>query len=53
MSDLVARVTGQPRQLAYARWTDALARAGWRAEPVAAEQVPVGEALGRVTAAPV
>jgi putative molybdopterin biosynthesis protein len=40
-------------QLAYARWTDALARAGWRAEPVVAEHVPAAEGLGRVTAAPV
>jgi len=40
-------------QLAYARWTDALARAGWRAEPAVAEHVPAAEALGRVTTAPV
>jgi putative molybdopterin biosynthesis protein len=40
-------------QLAYARWIDALARAGWRAEPVVAEHVPAAEGLGRVTAAPV
>jgi putative molybdopterin biosynthesis protein len=40
-------------QLAYAQWTDALARAGWRAEPAVAEHVPAAEALGRVTAAPV
>ena len=39
-------------QLAYARWTDALARAGWRTAPVT-EQVPAAEGLGRVTAAPV
>jgi len=37
---------------AYALWTDACARAGWRAVPVA-EQVPVADGLGRVTAAPV
>jgi putative molybdopterin biosynthesis protein len=41
-----------PPELAYARWTDALARAGWRTGP-ATEHVPVGEGLGRVTAAPV
>lgn len=35
------------------QWTDALARAGWRAEPAVAEHVPAAEALGRVTAAPV
>jgi len=40
-------------QLAYAQWTDALARAGWRAEPAVAEHVPAAEALGRVTTAPV
>ncbi len=40
-------------QRAYARWTDALARAGWRTAPTVAEHVPAAEALGRVTAAPV
>jgi len=40
-------------QLAYAQWTDALARAGWQAEPAVAEHVPAAEALGRVTTAPV
>jgi putative molybdopterin biosynthesis protein len=38
---------------AYAQWLDALARAGWSARTCAAESVPVSEALGRVTAAPV
>jgi len=37
---------------AYAQWMDACAAAGWRAMP-AAEQVPVRDGLGRVTAAPV
>jgi putative molybdopterin biosynthesis protein len=37
---------------AYAAWLDSLARAGWEAVP-RAERAPVGEALGRVTAAPV
>ena len=37
---------------AYAQWIDACAAAGWRGTP-AAEDVPVREALGRVTAAPV
>ena len=49
-------------RVAYERWLDALARAGWPAragqEPGrtggdGAEPVPVGEALGRVTAGPV
>jgi putative molybdopterin biosynthesis protein len=45
-------------QVAYARWLDALARAGWSAPPGGpgtgrADLVPVGEALGRVTTAPV
>ena len=51
-------------RIAFARWTESLARAGWPAPGVpapggpvpgvgAAERVPVGEALGRVTAAPV
>ena len=53
MSD-ASRAGDRPApQVAYARWTDALARAGWRAEPVAAEHVPAAEGLGRVTAAPV
>src|SRR5215813_7598333 len=38
-------------QAAYAQWIDACASAGWRWTPTA-EQVPVGDALGRVTAAP-
>lgn len=49
---------------AYARWLNALAGAGWPGRPGAgcsgaesdargSEQVPVGEALGRVAAAPV
>lgn len=37
---------------AYAQWTDACARAGWRDEP-AAERVALADALGRVSAAPV
>jgi putative molybdopterin biosynthesis protein len=45
-------VTGSPGRpeprVAYDLWLDALHRAGWRAEPEA-EQVPVAEALGRVT----
>jgi putative molybdopterin biosynthesis protein len=42
--------SGQPRPaLAYARWLDSLTRAGWDAGP-AAEQVPVADALGRVSA---
>jgi putative molybdopterin biosynthesis protein len=41
----------EPRQ-AYALWLDSLSRAGWTAEP-GTEQVPVADALGRVTAAPV
>lgn len=50
-------------QAAYQRWLDALARAGWPSPPAAGdggeasgpgtELVPVNEALGRVTAAPV
>ncbi len=39
-------------EAAYAQWMDACAAAGWRGVP-AAEQVPVGEGLGRVTVAPV
>jgi putative molybdopterin biosynthesis protein len=38
-------------QAAYAQWIDACASAGWRWTPTA-EQVPVRDALGRVTAAP-
>jgi putative molybdopterin biosynthesis protein len=37
---------------AYAQWTGACARAGWRGTPTA-EQVPVRDALGRVTVAAV
>ena len=37
---------------AYAQWIDACTAAGWRGAP-AAEQVPVRDGLGRVTAAPV
>ena len=45
--------SGQPRPaLAYARWLDSLTRAGWDAGP-AAEQVPVADALGRVSADPI
>ena len=44
---------GKPSpQLAHALWTDACARAGWHAAPVA-EQVPAAAGLGRVTAVPV
>lgn len=39
-------------RLAYARWLDTLARAGWAGGPVI-EEVPAGSGLGRVTAAPV
>src|SRR5215469_3693721 len=41
--------TPSPRA-AYAQWVTACSDAGWHAGPVA-EQVPVQEALGRVTAA--
>ncbi len=42
--------SGQPRPaVAYALWLDSLTRAGWDAGP-AAEQVPVADALGRVSA---
>jgi len=45
--------SGQPRPaLAYVLWLDSLTRAGWDAGP-AAEQVPVADALGRVTADPI
>ena len=45
--------SAQPRPaLAYAHWLDSLTRAGWDAGP-AAEQVPVADALGRVTADPI
>jgi len=37
---------------AYSHWLEACAAAGWRG-PAAAEQVPVRDGLGRVTAAPV
>jgi putative molybdopterin biosynthesis protein len=40
-------------QVAYQRWLDALAGAGWSARRADTELVAVGEALGRVTAAPV
>jgi putative molybdopterin biosynthesis protein len=44
---------GQPRPvLAYARWLDSLTRAGWDAGP-ATEQVPVSDALARVSADPI
>src|SRR5262245_6934222 len=39
-------------QAAYAQWIDACASAGWRGTPTA-EQVPVRDALGWVTAGPV
>jgi len=45
--------SGQPRPaVAYAHWLDSLMRAGWEAGP-AAEQVPVADALGRVSADPI
>jgi putative molybdopterin biosynthesis protein len=45
--------SGQPRPaLAYALWLDALTRAGWDAGPTT-EQVPVADALGRVSADPI
>ncbi|MGD0702229.1 MAG: molybdopterin molybdotransferase MoeA [Trebonia sp.] len=45
--------SAQPRPaLAYARWLDSLARAGWDAEP-ATERVAVTSALGRVSAGPI
>ena len=45
--------SGQPRPAAaYALWLDSLTRAGWEAGP-AAEQVPVADALGRVSAEPI
>jgi putative molybdopterin biosynthesis protein len=45
--------SAQPRPArAYAHWLDSLTRAGWSAGPTA-EQVPVADALGRVTAGPV
>jgi putative molybdopterin biosynthesis protein len=37
---------------AYVLWLDSLSRVGWAAKPVS-EQVPVADALGRVSAAPV
>ena len=45
--------SGQPRPaLAYAHWLDSLTRAGWDAG-LAAEQVPVADALARVSAGPI
>jgi putative molybdopterin biosynthesis protein len=45
--------SGQPRPaLAYAHWLDSLTRAGWDAGP-AAEEVPVADALARVSAGPI
>ena len=38
---------------ALERWTESLTRAGWSVPGADAEPVPVGDALGRVTAAPV
>ncbi len=41
-------------RIALERWTESLARAGWSAPgDEAATRIPVGEALGRATAAPV
>ena len=39
-------------QAAYAQWIAACTSAGWRGDPTA-EQVPVRDGLGRVTAAPI
>jgi len=45
--------SGQPRPgLDYAHWLDSLTRLGWDAGP-AAEQVPVADALARVSAEPI
>jgi putative molybdopterin biosynthesis protein len=45
--------SGQPRPaLAYSLWLDSLSRLGWDARP-GAEQVPVADALGRVSADPI
>jgi putative molybdopterin biosynthesis protein len=45
--------SAQPRPArAYAHWLDSLTRTGWGVGPTA-EQVPVADALGRVTAGPV
>src|SRR5580693_3096715 len=45
--------SAQPRPaLAYAHWLDSLTRAGWDAG-LAAEQVPVADALARVSAGPI
>jgi putative molybdopterin biosynthesis protein len=45
--------SGHPRPaVAYAHWHDSLTRAGWEAGP-AGEQVPVADALGRVSAEPI
>jgi putative molybdopterin biosynthesis protein len=45
--------SGQPRPaIAYTHWLDSLTRAGWDAAP-AAEQVPVADALARVSADPI
>jgi putative molybdopterin biosynthesis protein len=50
LADAVSRPTpGAARE----HWFDGLARAGWSKGPGAGERVAVGEALGRVTAAPV
>ena len=41
-------------RIAFEQWTESLARAGWSVPGAeAAERIPVGEALGRVTASPV
>jgi putative molybdopterin biosynthesis protein len=52
---MLVRPDDRPRlapQDAYAQWIAACAQAGWRGSPVS-EQIPVGEGLGRVTAAEV
>lgn len=53
MSSADGGIRPAPR-IAYARWTQSLGRAGWPGpDDRAVARVPVGEALGRVTAAPV
>jgi putative molybdopterin biosynthesis protein len=52
---MLVRRDGRPRlapQDAYAQWIAACAQGGWRGSP-AGERMPVGDALGRVTAAEV
>jgi putative molybdopterin biosynthesis protein len=52
---MLVRRDGRPwltPQDAYAQWIAACAQAGWRGSPVS-EQTPIGDGLGRVTAAEV